>query len=36
MWGKRRAALFFDFENIKIKVSPEVIAALLAWFEDAA
>jgi hypothetical protein len=34
MWRKRRSALFIDFENISIKVSAEMIAALVAWLED--
>jgi NYN domain len=34
MWRKRRSALFFDFENIPTKVSPDNVAALVAWLED--
>jgi pyruvate/2-oxoglutarate dehydrogenase complex dihydrolipoamide acyltransferase (E2) component len=34
MWRKRRSALFFDFENIPTRASPENIASLVAWLED--
>jgi uncharacterized LabA/DUF88 family protein len=34
MWRKRRSALFMDFENVRSKVSPEIIEALTAWLED--
>ena len=34
MWRKRRSALFIDFENISLKVSPQMIEALVAWLED--
>jgi hypothetical protein len=34
MWRRRRSALFIDFENLRMKVSPEMIAGLVAWLED--
>jgi hypothetical protein len=34
MWRKRRSALFIDFENVRWRVSPEMIASLTAWLED--
>jgi uncharacterized LabA/DUF88 family protein len=34
MWRKRRSALFMDFENVRSRVSPEIIEALTAWLED--
>jgi hypothetical protein len=34
MWRRRRSALFIDFENLRMKVSPEMIAGLIAWLED--
>jgi hypothetical protein len=34
MWRRRRSALFIDFENISLKVSPQTIDALVAWLED--
>ena len=34
MWRKRRSALFMDFENVRAKVTPEIIEALTAWLED--
>ena len=34
MWRKRRSALFIDFENVRMRSSPEMIAALIAWLED--
>jgi hypothetical protein len=34
MWRKRRSALFIDFENISLRVSQQMIDALVAWLED--
>ena len=34
MWRRRRSALFIDFENISLKVSPQMVDALVAWLED--